>query len=115
MTGVRVTAKTARLLRVLLKVHEEQTKAKALGNEYHMSSRMMMQRAQMTAVTYYPLIARLVENGWVKEVKEKLPKSVTRPPRHFYHLTPVGHTLAEKAVAEDDKRWSVLRNLRGKR
>lgn len=115
MTEVRVTAKTARLLRILIEVHDEETKAKAVGGEYHMTSREMMRRSRLAAASFYPIIVLLAEYGWIREVREKLPRSVVRPPHHFYHLTSTGLALAKKAVEEDDKRWRVLRRLGGRR
>lgn len=112
---VRVTAQTARLLRVLLEVHNEEQKAKASGTEYHMSTRKLMLRANMPAVEFFPLIARLVDHEWVKEVREKVSPDANRPPRHFYRLTSDGVTRAEKAVEEDDRRPMIWRKLRGKR
>lgn len=112
---VRVTAETAHLLRVLLKVREEEERARENGTEYHISTRKIMLRADMSAVTFFRLISRLVEYGWVKEVREKLSPDADRLPRHFYRLTTTGADLAKKAVAEDDRRPLIWRMLRGKR
>lgn len=108
MTEVRVTRRTARILRVLLQIHELR---KTRGKHFHVENREVMYRARVSAGTFYPVITRLEANGWVKEVEEKEQEGDTRPPRTFLHLTTAGVILARAAVAEDEARAPVWQRM----
>lgn len=101
MSSIRVTRKTARLLRVLLVVHVQREYAKSINGEFHMPSREMMEIARLGVGSFYPLTARLEACGWVKGEWEEVPEGENRPRRYFYHLTEPGVIAARQAVQED--------------
>lgn len=112
---IRVTRKTARLLRVLLGVHESRAFAASIECSYHMGSREVMRLAQLHPGSFYPLVDRLEEHGWVEREKETVPASEDRPPRTFYCLTEDGARLARQAVQEDDVRTPWWKRVGGDR
>ena len=101
---IRVTRKTARLLRVLLNVHADREYAKKASPHavYHMSSMKIMEEARIGSGTFYPLIARLERHHWVEGEWEVLPEGTNRPRRRYYHLTEAGVIAARGALREDE-------------
>lgn len=101
MTTVRVSRKTARILRVLWSAYRFQR----INPEATVSSASVMRVARVGSGSYYPIMARLENSGWVVARKEDVPKDANRPPRTFYCLTDKGADLAREAIAEDDQRF----------
>lgn len=94
---VRVTRKTARLLKALLDAR----------NSFPVPSRDLMRDSRVTAGSYYVLMARLETAGWVESEWEVVPEDEVRPRRRFYRFTEQGVTLAEQAVKEDAVRFTL--------
>lgn len=105
---IKVTRKTARLLCVLLEVHEGR---ETIGPLFHMSSAAMARQARLGIGSFYLLMVRLEGAGWVESEKEKVPEGVNRPPRAFYHLTEDGVRWAEQALKEHDNRKPWYKRL----
>lgn len=119
MTTVRVTRKTARLLRVFLDPLNEQEYAHAvLKNEpdspVFISALELMRRARLSSGSLYPLLDRLESNYWIRSEKEELPAGSQRPARRFYGLTEDGAKLAQRAVEDDDRRLSWWQRITGR-
>lgn len=111
---IRITRKTARVLRVLLNVHADREYAAKAGGSFNMSSRSMMEEARISVSSFYVLMDRLEQHGWIEGEWEVVPKGVNRPRRRFYHLTESG-VIAARAAIKDDGRitlWDrVIRRL----
>jgi hypothetical protein len=99
----RVTRKTARLLRVLLNVHADRKYAAKAGATFHMSSRSMMEEARISVSSFYVLMDRLEQNGWVEGEWGVVPAGVTRPRPRYYHLTEQGVTWARAALQHRER------------
>jgi DNA-binding PadR family transcriptional regulator len=62
------------------------------GSEIAMATRML-------SGTLYPILARLERAGWLKSEWEAVePKTVGRPRRRLYRLTPLGYNKAREAL-----------------
>jgi PadR family transcriptional regulator PadR len=55
--------------------------------------------------TLYPLLARLVDDGWL-ETRWENSAVPGRPPRHLYRLTPIGRAQARAALAASSAPWA---------
>lgn len=102
MSTIKVTRKTARLLRVFLDAHRFQAPVTGL----------MAMRAGVGAGSFYPLAERLEEAGWVRSEWEEPTVAADRPRRRFYYLTEDGVPRAEAAVRYDKERKSFWKQLR---
>jgi len=104
---VRVTHKTARLLKQLLVIDKLRKLAADTDSAYHMPSREIMERAGVGSGSFYPIMSRLEAAGWVEYEWEVVPEGRNRPRRLFYHLTEPGVIAARSAVKQDDNRITV--------
>lgn len=94
MTTIRVTRKTAKLLDLMLTARRFNT---------HTTASMAM-REGIGSGSFYPLIVRLENAGFVYGEWEVLPEGTERPPRRFYYLTEDGARWAWAATQEYDNR-----------
>ncbi len=64
----------------------------------------LMQVADLSSGTLYPLLARLADDGWLESRWEEseLPG---RPPRQLYRLTATGRVQARKALERAQPSW----------
>lgn len=105
---VRVTRKTARLLRTLLVIDKLRKLSKETGAAaYHMPSREIMKRAGVSSGSFYPIMARLESHSWVETEWEVVPEGQHRPRRLFYYLTEPGVIAARSAMKENDNRITL--------
>lgn len=112
---MRVTRKTARLLRVLLNVHADREYAAkaAKGASYHKNNRAIMEEAHISASSFYVLMDRLERHGWVEGEWEVAPGG-RKPRRRFYHLTEPGVDAARAAIRQRNARSALWRKLTGR-
>jgi PadR family transcriptional regulator PadR len=74
-----------------------------------MYGREIMQAASLATGTVYPILARLVAEGWVSVREEKIDKRAEgRPARRYYRLTPEGTRKAGAAMARAATQLSRL-------
>lgn len=105
---VRVTRKTARLLRTLLVIDKLRKLSKELDRAiYHMPSREIMERAGVGPGSFHTIMARLETAGWVTHEWEVVPEGQTRPRHLFYHLTEPGVIAAQSAIKENGNRITL--------
>jgi len=73
----------------------------------------LSRRAQVASGSLYPLLTRLLEEGWVKDGWDDHRTVSGRPPRRYYTLTEKGlrELGAVIASAEQDRRWGLGRQL----
>jgi DNA-binding PadR family transcriptional regulator len=69
----------------------------------------LMKAADISSGTLYPLLARLIEDGWL-ESRWGESEFPGRPPRQLYRLTVDGRLKARQAVERADASW--LRHAR---
>lgn len=100
---IRITRKTARLLRALLGAREF---------SFPVPSADLMRHARTSSGTFYPLITRLERDGWVEGKWETVPEGEIRPPRRFYSLTPHGFAMARQAIEEDTERPAIWHRIK---
>ena len=70
----------------------------------------LMQEAELSSGTLYPLLARLTDDGWLESRWEES-EFPGKPPRQLYRLTPTGRANAREAVRAARAAW--LRHPRG--
>src|SRR5688572_6361597 len=66
----------------------------------------LMKRAGLASGTLYPLLARLLDDGWLETDWED-PVEPGRPRRHLYRLTALGNASAREALARARQRWEL--------
>ena len=66
----------------------------------------LMKRADLSSGTLYPLLARLLDDGWLETDWED-PAEPGRPRRHLYRLTALGQASAREALARARQRWAL--------
>ena len=89
----RVTRPTARVLAIML----ERPTRWLYGYD-------IMQSTDIASGTLYPLLTRLLDDGFLEGRWEDSPFP-GRPPRHQYRLTADGRVLAREAVASAREGW----------
>ena len=90
---IRLTLPTARVLDALLSQPADWQHGYAL-----------MKRADLSSGTLYPLLARLLDDGWLETDWED-PAEPGRPRRHLYRLNALGQASAREALARARQRW----------
>lgn len=101
MASIRLTRPTLEVLKVLMASTAD---APAWGLS-------ICQTAELGSGTVYPILERLVDNGWITSREEAEPHP-GRPARRYYELTGAGRAQAEAAF--EKRRASFgLRPARG--
>ena len=93
---MRLTLPTARVLDALLSPPSEWQHGYAL-----------MKRSGLASGTLYPLLARLLDDGWLETDWEDSSEP-GRPRRHLYRLTALGQKGAREALTRARQRWTLL-------
>lgn len=79
-----------------------------------LSGAQLAQIAKIHTGTLYPLLHRLEDARWlVSEWETESPKSLGRPRRRFYRLTPGGKRKAQEAVKTMQRWVDVGSNAKG--
>jgi PadR family transcriptional regulator PadR len=91
----RLTRPTAEMLAALLRVPH----AWRYGYD-------LMKESGIASGTLYPLLARLVDDGWL-ETRWEDSALPGRPPRHLYRLTTTGRAQARAALAASSAVWAA--------
>ena len=63
---------------------------------------------RLTASTLYAAIKRLLDAGWIDEVRRR-PRAGDDPRRRYYHLTPVGRKAARAEALRLDRLAAMAR------
>jgi PadR family transcriptional regulator, regulatory protein PadR len=71
----------------------------------------LMKAVDISSGTLYPLLARLIEDGWLESRWEDS-EFPGRPPRQLYRLTAEGRMKARQAVERADASWLRHSRLR---
>ncbi len=64
----------------------------------------LMQAADLSSGTLYPLLARLTDDGWLESRWEES-EHPGRPPRQLYRLTSTGRVQARAALKRAKASW----------
>lgn len=103
---IRVTRKTARLLRIMLAVHTSQQR----DPTFRVRNRTLMEKAEISVSGFHNLVRRLEGDGLVEGDIEVLPEGTYRPRHIYFQLTDNGAEWARQALAQYDHRpWRRIR------
>jgi PadR family transcriptional regulator, regulatory protein PadR len=95
MRGIDITPRVAQVLNIFL---EDPTQPR-YGFE-------LMKRTNMASGSLYPLLARLVADGWLTRSRERLnPSAAGRPPRMHYRIVGSAVPEARLKLAELSERY----------
>jgi PadR family transcriptional regulator PadR len=92
---IRLTLPTARVLDALIDQPSNWQYGYAL-----------MKRSGLASGTLYPLLARILEDGWLETDWEDSAEP-GRPRRHLYRLTALGQGEARAALTRAREKWSL--------
>jgi PadR family transcriptional regulator PadR len=99
-SAVRITGATLSVLGALLE--------NPSGNFYGFD---LLNQANIKSGTLYPILARLESAGWVKSHWEETdPRTLSRPRRRYYVLTPRGRAYSTAAIQRRAEEQAKTKN-----
>lgn len=72
---------------------------------YDLATKININGAKVSGASIYSMLQRMTDEGWLKVTHEKkIPAGETRPPRHYYTITPKGRTEMMEYLARGQQR-----------